>query len=124
VHAVALAVDEALVGDDQVESLDGDGRVVGHRAELAFIIAPGLEGRGFFIRLVQLFPPQHGVEALDGGDDDLGVGIDAVGVQVLDDVGLVELAARARVGVALVPKEGLRPDGLIGPHSTASACRA
>ena len=56
----------------------------------------------FFVRLVQLLAAQHGVEALDGGDDDLGVGVDAVAVQVLDDVGLHELAAGAGRLVVLV----------------------
>jgi hypothetical protein len=92
-HLPPQAVDAAvaLVGDDDIEVLDGDLGVVDDRTQLAVLaVRPGLVGRGFFGGFVQLFAAQHGVQALDGGDDDLGVGIDAAAVQVLHDVGLVE----------------------------------
>src|SRR5690606_1041314 len=44
----------------------------------------------FLVFLRQLFATQHGVQALNGGDDHLGVRVDARAAQVLDNVGVGE----------------------------------
>ena len=83
----------AFIGDDEVEGLDRDVRVVNDRRRLfpkrlAELVA------GAFVDLgVDLFAAQHGVKALDGGDADAADAVELRGLQVLDVVKLGELAA-------------------------------
>lgn len=86
----------AFVGDDEVEGLDGDVRVVAERQRLAVLARPLLEAGAFLVLLGQLPAAQQGVQTLDGGDDHLGVRVDARTVQVLDDVGVGEAVGGAR----------------------------
>ena len=53
------------------------------------------------------FAFEHGVEALDGGDADLGNWVDAAGLQMLDVVKLGEDAAVVRGAEGLELLEGL-----------------
>lgn len=82
-----------LVGDDEVEGLDGNIRIVGNRAQFAIFVAPGLKGRALFGGFIQFLTAQHGVKSLNSGDDDLGVRVNAVGMQMLNDIGLIEFPA-------------------------------
>jgi hypothetical protein len=67
----------AFVGDDDVEGLDGDGRIVVNRVWL--FEEPFETGDGGFFVLVRQFPPlQHGIHALDGADADARSGIESV----------------------------------------------
>lgn len=80
----------AFVGDDDVEGLDGDGRVVFDRLrfpdELAQLIA------GFLFQILGQLPAlQHRVQPLDGADADPRGGVEGVAGQALDDVFLGEL---------------------------------
>src|SRR5207302_810497 len=83
----------AFIGDDEVEGLDRDVRVVDDRRRLfpkrlAELVA------GAFVDLgVDLFAAQHGVKALDGGDADAADAVELCALQVLDVVKLGELAA-------------------------------
>ena len=97
-HLPPQAVDGAVafVGDDEIEGLDGDVRVVGERQRLAVLALPLLEAGAFLVLLGQFLAAQQGIEALDGGDDHLGVRVDARAVQVLDDVGVGEAVGGAR----------------------------
>src|SRR5204862_3627881 len=81
------------IGDDEVEGLDGDVRVINARRwlfpkRLAQLVA------GAFVDLgVDLFAAQHGVKALDGGDADAADAVELRALQVPDVVKLGELAA-------------------------------
>ena len=94
-HLAPEIVDGAMafIGDDEVEGLDGDVRIVNDRRRLfpkrlAELVA------GAFVDLgVDLFAAQHGVKALDGGDADAADAVELRGLQVLDVVKLGELAA-------------------------------
>src|SRR5205085_885307 len=83
----------AVIGDDEVEGLDRDVRMVIDRRRLfpkrlAELVA------GAFVDLgVALFAAQHGVKALDGGDADAADAVELRGLQVLDVLKLGELAA-------------------------------
>src|ERR1019366_10250458 len=68
----------ALVGDDEVESLDGHGGVVFDGVG-GLIEVGESSGGGFFVaRVVVGVALQDGIEALDGGDGDAADGIDGV----------------------------------------------
>ena len=72
-HLPPEAVDGAvaLVGDDEIERLDGDGGVVGD--VLRAVVSGGDLVAGFLVEvLVQFLAAQHRVEALDGADGDAG----------------------------------------------------
>ena len=59
----------AFVGDDDVEGLNGDGRIVVQG--LWFLEEPFEAGDGGFFVLVRQLPPlEHGIHALDGADAD------------------------------------------------------
>src|SRR5213594_1993142 len=83
----------AFIGDDEVEGLDRDVRVVNDRRWLfpkrfAELVA------GAFVDLgVDLFAAQHGVKALDGGDADAADTVELRALQVLNIVKLGELPA-------------------------------
>ena len=52
---------------------------------------PGAEeAGGFLVIFCQFLPAQHGIETLNRGDDNLGIGIDAVPVHVLHDIRIGE----------------------------------
>ena len=62
----------AFVHDDEVEELGRDAGVVDHVGRLAFPGLGGIEARAFLVGGVELrLAFQHGVKALNGGDDDL-----------------------------------------------------
>ena len=83
----------ALVDDDEVEELGRDAGVVDHVRRLALPRLGGVEGRAFLVAGVELgLALEHRVEPLDGGDDDLGGGIDRVRFEPLDGVERRELA--------------------------------
>ncbi len=83
----------ALVHDDEVEELGRDAGVVDHIGRLALPRLGGIEGGALFVAGVELgLALEHRVEALDGGDDDLGGGVDGVGLEPLDGVERRELA--------------------------------
>src|SRR5207302_864711 len=81
------------IGDDEVEGLDRDVRVVNDwrrlfPKRLAELVA------GAFVDLgVDLFAAQHRVKTLDGGDADAADAVELRGLQVLEVVKLGELAA-------------------------------
>ncbi len=81
----------ALVGDDEVEFLDGESGVVFDRDGFLEQGFGGFDGqvvevrRGFFLAL------EHGVDALDRADDDAGGFVERVAAEMLDDVFLGEL---------------------------------
>ncbi len=121
-HLAPEVVDRAvaLVGDDEVEGLDGDVGVV-------------LHGFGYFIqswsqlepgRLLQLvfdlLSPEHGVQTLDGGDGHLADRVDGVRSQTLDIVELGELATVVGREVALELTEGL-PAQVVAIHQEEDA---
>ena len=126
----------ALVGDDEIERLDGDGGVVGdfqrscssrgdealtsRRIDLSLLTsaATGIGGKrrgdleaGFFVEVfVHFLSTQHGVEALDGADGDTSDRIELVRGQVLDVVQLGELAARVGCDELVELAFGLAPE--------------
>ena len=80
-HLAPQLVDRAvaLVHDDEVEELGRDAGVVDHVGRLALPRLGGIEGGAFLVAGVELgLALQHRVEPLDGGDDDLGGGVDRV----------------------------------------------
>ena len=101
----------ALVGDHEVESLDGDGGVVFDGVG-CFAEAGEGGGGGFFVAGVVIGVAfQDGIEALDGGDGDAADGIDSVGGKKLDVIDLGKLAAIAGDGELLEFVEGLAAEG-------------
>jgi len=97
-----------FVGDDEIESLDGDGCVV--RDWLGWALEHFKRRAGELIELgVELLALEHGVEPLDGGDADLGHRIDAAGLQVLHVVKLGEDAAVVGCAEGLELLESLSP---------------
>jgi hypothetical protein len=99
----------ALVGNDEVEGLDGDSGIVGDGFERPlehFQRSPGdLVQFG-----VQLLAFEHRVESLDGRDTHLGHRIDAAGLQVLHVVKLCEDAAIIRGAEGLELFQCLAPE--------------
>ena len=97
-HLPPEVVDGAvtLVGDDDVEGLDGDVGVVLDGRGLALEGARVKAGKLLQLR-GQLFALQGGVDPLDGGDADAAHGVDAPGLKELDVVQLGELAPLVRV---------------------------
>ena len=83
----------AFIGDDEVEGLDRDVRVVDDRRRLLPKRLAQLVAGAFVDLGVDLFAAQHGVKALDGGDADAADAVELRGLQVLDVVKLGELAA-------------------------------
>ena len=95
-HLAPEVVDGAVafVGDDEVEGLDGDVRVVGdRRSAVAEAVRAVSKPERSSSSGSSLFAAQHGVEALDGGDADAADGVELLRLQVLDVVKLGELAA-------------------------------
>jgi hypothetical protein len=93
-----------FIGDDQIEALDRDRRVV---ADDALRLArTGLETRLLLFLLGQLAARQQRIDALDRGDDDRGVLVETGRPEPLD---IVELgkgtagAGRAKI-LELVPR--------------------
>ncbi len=80
----------ALVGDDEVEGLERDGRVVDDRWR--FLEEAGVVEKRFLLQLRrQLLAAQHRVEPLDGADADPRRAVEAAALQVVDDVLFGEL---------------------------------
>lgn len=113
----------AFIGDDEVKAFDGNLRVVSDGRKFAIFIRPCLEGGGLFVGFVQFLAAQHGVQALNGRDDDLCVGIDAVGVKMLDDVSFAEATARAGRVVVLIFLQGLVAE-VVAIHQKENAVSA
>ena len=91
-HLAPQVVDGAVrfVGDDDVEGLDRDRRVIGDRlGRLEQILQPG--GGDFVVLFRQLAAAQHRVQPLDGTDGHARGGVERVRRQMLDDVLLAEL---------------------------------
>jgi len=96
-HLAPQVVDRAvrLVGDDDVEGLDRDGRVVADRLgflEQAFDLFGGM----FVVFVGQLATLEHRVHALDGADGDARGLVEGVAGEVLDDEFLTELVVVVR----------------------------
>jgi hypothetical protein len=92
-HLAPLAVDRAvaLVGDDEVEGLDGDGGVVGD--VLGPVVRAGDFVAGFFIEVfVELLAAEHRIKPLDGADGDTADVVEPVPGEVLDVVDSGELS--------------------------------
>src|SRR5438093_7302807 len=83
----------AFIGNDEVEGLDRDVRVVNNRRRLFPKRLTELVTGAFVDLGVDLFGAQHGVKALDGGDADAADLVQLRRLQVLDVVKLGELAA-------------------------------
>jgi hypothetical protein len=90
-HLTPRAIDRpvAFIGDDQVEALDWDRRIVPHDA--LRLSRPGLETRPLLVFFGQFAAGQQRIDALDRGDDDRGVVVDNGGSESLD---IVELRKR------------------------------
>src|SRR6202043_1907906 len=95
----------ALVDDDEIEELRGNRWVVGNGYGLSGEAGWNEFGTVLLFLLGnawRLFGPgQHGVEPLDGRDNDLGRGADRVRRQALNVIQLVELPVVIRSPVAL-----------------------
>ena len=85
----------AFVGDDEIEALDRNGRIVGDDF-FAFGAAVALERRLLFIILSQGCAGQRRIDTLDRGDDDLRALIEPGRPELLDVVKLGEGASRPR----------------------------
>ena len=81
----------AVIRDDEIEFLDGELGVVGDRDGFLEQRFGGFDGEIVEVGGRFLFALQHGIDALDGGDDDAGGSVERVAGQVLDDVFLGEL---------------------------------
>ncbi len=91
-HLAPQVVDRAVrfVGDDDVEGLDRDRRVVGDRlGRLEQILQPG--GGDFVVLSREFAAFQHRIQPLDGADGDARSGVQRVRSQMLHDVFLAEL---------------------------------
>ena len=98
----------ALVGDDEIELLDGDGGVVGDVAGAGDAERGGDFRAGEIVRAFREFlSPQDRVEALDGADGDAADGVDVRRGEVLDVVEFREEAAGVRRPVAVEFVAGL-----------------
>jgi hypothetical protein len=74
----------AFIGDDQIEALDRDRRIVAHDA---LRLAPtDLESRSLLVLFGQLAASQQRIDALDRRDDDRGVFVETGGPEPLDIV--------------------------------------
>jgi hypothetical protein len=83
----------AFIGDDQIEALDRDRRVVVYKA---LRLAPaGLEGGFLLIFFGQLAPGQQRIDALDRRDDDRSVLVESGRPEPLHIVKLGKRAAGA-----------------------------
>jgi hypothetical protein len=113
-HLPPEAVDGAvaLIGDDEVEGLDGDGGIVGHVLR-AVVGAADLVAGEFVGVLGQLLAAQHGVKPLDGADGDAADVVELVRGEVLDVVNGGELPAV--IGQHVLIKLGLRLPAEIRP---------
>ncbi len=91
-HLAPQAIDGAVafVGDDDVEGLRRQERVVGDRRGLLEEAGQPL-ARDFIEIRGELFPLEDGVEALDGADADPRCRIDGRSLQMLNDKFLGEL---------------------------------
>ena len=98
----------AFIGDDDVEGLDGDRRVVLDGLHVFENLLQTLDGF-FFVLLGQVFSLEHGIEALDGADANPGRGVERVGGQALDDILLAEFEVVVGRDVLLKFFESLSP---------------
>ncbi len=98
----------AFIGDDEVELLDGHGRVVGDIAGAGAAQRGGQLGAGEIVRAFREFlAAQDGVEALDGADGDAANVVDVGRGQVLHVVQLGEEPAGVGGAVAMELVAGL-----------------
>jgi hypothetical protein len=79
----------AFVGDDDVEVLDGDGRVVLDGLNVFEDLLQTLDGF-LLVFFGQIFSFEHRIEPLDGADANPRGGVEGVGGQALNDVLLAE----------------------------------
>jgi hypothetical protein len=70
----------------------------------------------------ELLAAEHGVEPLNGGDDDFGRGVDRVGPEVLDDVEVVEAASVVGRDVVLELAERLVAEVVAVDEEQDAAC--
>src|SRR5208282_4601671 len=76
----------ALVGDNEVEFLDRKGGVVFDREGLFEQLLGRVNGQVVEVGGGSRLALEHGVNALDGGDDDAGGFVERVAGEMLDDV--------------------------------------
>ena len=83
----------AFIGDDEIEALDRDRRVVGHQT---LRIGPRqFEGRDLFFLFRQFLAGENRVDALDRGDHDLRILVEAGRAEFLDVVDFGKRTSRA-----------------------------
>jgi hypothetical protein len=83
----------ALIDYDEVEEFRRDGGVVDHIGRLALPWLRRIEAGAFLVASIELhFALEHGVEALDGGDDHLRGRVDRVRLEPLNGVELRKLS--------------------------------
>ena len=105
----------ALVGDDEVELLDGDGGIVGNVAGAGDAERGGDFRAGEIVRAFREFlAAQDRVEALDGANGDAADVVDVRRGEVLDVVEFGEQAVRVRRAVAMELVAGLLAGALWG----------
>jgi hypothetical protein len=97
----------AFVRDDEIEGLDRDIWVVRQGRYFPFAGGPGFKGGSFLRFFFQLPPLEHRIQPLDGRDDHLGILVHAIGVQMLNDVGVGKAVCRSGRMIALVFPQGL-----------------
>ncbi len=82
----------AFVGDDEIERLDGQTRIVSDRERIFEEGGDSFAG-GFIEFGIDFLAAQHGVETLNSGDSDAADGVELVPAHLLDVVKLGEFAA-------------------------------
>ena len=85
----------ALIDDDKIKGLDGDGWVVADHHWFLHQRGVRFKERALFVFLVEFLVGQHRIEALDGRDADLGTRADRLALEVLNLIFLGELVAGA-----------------------------
>ena len=96
-HLPPKAIDRPMtfIGDDEIKGLNRNVGIVGKRQRLAILGLPFLEAGLLFVFIVDLLAAQHGIQPLDRGDDDLGVGINPMRVQLLHNIRIGKTIAGA-----------------------------
>jgi len=111
----------ALVGNDEVESFDGDRGIVFDGFGQFGQIGPGFRGLRVLV-LIDFFADQHGIEALDGGYADLANQVDVTAAEELGVVKLREFAAVIRRDELLEFVESLAAESPAIDQEQDTAC--
>ena len=112
----------AFVGNDEVKSLNADGRVVPDRIGEFGEIVPGLGGL-LFLLLFQVLADEHGIKTLDGRDADFRYRVNFVAGEKLGVIQFGELAAVIGGDKLLKLVEGLHSQRT-AIHQEENAARA